>query len=236
VSTDPEDLPQVLMIPHELITVAEGRPVTTRTADDVEVLVRIPTTSELLAAVEAAGRRLEAKGLPKGPGMTAEQADRFTTPLDFTEIAAYLARLRNGGRQQPVDLADRVDPAVAVDRALPAEDRVRFMARLTGPWHGAQPADYLDDAINNDAHTGAVEDWFAGVNQGSEKYLPAQIAVAYGIPEPLAARLLHTAVVACIVTDQIDRAGGAQAPIDLAGRAALYTRGIADTLGIEATS
>jgi hypothetical protein len=131
------------------------------------------------------------------------------------------------------DLISRVDPTIAVDRALNAEDRIRFMARLVGPWQGAQPADYLDEANNADAHAAAVDDWFAGLNKDSGKFLPAQLAAAYGIPEVLASGLLNTAVVACIVLDRLDRAGGAQAPVELAGRAALYVRGIADALGVQ---
>ena len=63
-----DGLPVVLMIPFELMRVAAGNPMITRTASGDEVLVRIPTPSELLAASRDAGNRLAAIGA--GPWAT----------------------------------------------------------------------------------------------------------------------------------------------------------------------
>lgn len=74
-------LATVLMIPWELIHVAQGHPTITRTLQGVEVLVRIPTTDELLKATKEAGERLIEQGQHPGPGMTADVAYGLTRPL-----------------------------------------------------------------------------------------------------------------------------------------------------------
>jgi hypothetical protein len=139
-------------------------------------------------------------------------------------------------KPKPVDLSDRIDPTIAVDRALTAENRALFSSLLAGPWQGAQPADYLDEAINTDTYAGSVEQWWSSQQATTTEYLAGRIATEYDLPEVLADRLLHTAVVACIVLGWLDKLGSGEAAVELAGRAALYARGMADALGIEVAS
>ncbi len=76
-----EGLPVVLMTNFDLLHIAGGNPMIVGTADGGEALVRLYTVDELLAAAERAGAKLEAQGLPPGPGMTRADAERLSAAL-----------------------------------------------------------------------------------------------------------------------------------------------------------
>lgn len=76
-----EGTPTVAITNFELARILAGNPMMCQTLDGREILVRLPTADEVLASVERASDRLAAD-LPRGPGMTREQAVMLTAPID----------------------------------------------------------------------------------------------------------------------------------------------------------
>lgn len=125
------------------------------------------------------------------------------------------------------DLTERIDPALAVDRALTGEDRTRLTERvLVGPMSGAEPADWISEADNADAYLDIVEPW---LRQRGEKRRDT-LAARHELPTRLTHRIYVSALYACIGAGTADpNAPGAV--YVLADRAALWARGYADALG-----
>lgn len=123
-------------------------------------------------------------------------------------------------------LTERVDPALAVDRALNDRERRLLHDRtLVGPYRGAQPADWISEADNADAHLDVVEPW-------CERY--SDLAVnSVRSEHPLPDRLLRRLVVSALYARIGIRHGIPDVPqvTDLAHRAALWARGYAEAAG-----
>lgn len=75
---------RVLLTNHDAVTILAGRELSLMTADERPAKARLFTPDELLKAATATGERLEAEGLPPGPGMTRADAVRLTNPLKET--------------------------------------------------------------------------------------------------------------------------------------------------------
>lgn len=54
-----ENLPVLLLIPSELLRIAEGAPIIVSTTTDQDMLVRLPTPDEFIARVEQAGGSID---------------------------------------------------------------------------------------------------------------------------------------------------------------------------------
>lgn len=72
-----EGMPVVPMLPHDVLSVLEGRAIVVRMADGGEALVRLYTTDEWLPLQHAAA---EEHGAPK---VTRARAEELTRPLVF---------------------------------------------------------------------------------------------------------------------------------------------------------
>jgi hypothetical protein len=135
-------------------------------------------------------------------------------------------------------LIDRIDPALAVDRALNAAERAAFFGYcLTGRWDGAQPADWISEADNADAYLDIIEPWWERYGDKALAYM----LTLYELPEALTRRLLTSALYAtCAITSATLGHEDAPAVGDMARRrthieiacgAALWARGYAEALG-----
>jgi hypothetical protein len=111
-----------------------------------------------------------------------------------------------------------VDPALAVDHALTVPERARFRRVLVGGFAGARPADWIDEADNNDAHLDRVEPWLSLWDRD----VTPTLADDYQIPEEYARRLVVCALYANLAmtgTQQVPRKEPVQ---QLAYRAAAW--------------
>ncbi len=125
-------------------------------------------------------------------------------------------------------LAERIDPALAVDRALTAAERAAFLGFvLVGQYDGAQPADWLDEADNADAYAEPIERWWTQHGQKAVDYL----RVLHELPVPLLHRLLGTALRATFAMASATLGEPRRTHIEIASGAALWARGYAEALG-----
>lgn len=120
------------------------------------------------------------------------------------------------------------DPAIAVDRALDAAERAAFMERLAGPWEGAQPADYIDEALNADVHAAEVEAFWASTH--GFDFHAGMLADDMGVPADVARAILSAASVACVAIGQLGKWGN---PYSLGYRAGKWARGYLAATGAE---
>ena len=126
-------------------------------------------------------------------------------------------------------LTERIDPALAVDRALTGAERTAFLEHiLVGQYDGAQPSDWIDEAGNADAYGAGIGSWW---DRYGDKALDVFL-VNYELPEVLTRRLLNAALVAMygmvgskMTTDH------RRTPIEIAAGASLWARGYAEALG-----
>jgi hypothetical protein len=86
--------------------------------------------------------------------------------------------------------------ALAIDRSLSPSVRVKFERKLTGPWQGAQPADYIDDARNTDAYVHVTEPWWSTHGNDAVIYITS----VTDLPDRDAIALLSCALIALIAT------------------------------------
>lgn len=126
------------------------------------------------------------------------------------------------------DLTGRIDPNLAVDRALTPTERLAFHRHaLTGQHAGAEPADWIDEVRDNDGFLHIVEPWW-------ELHGPATLDLLmqrHKLPEPLSHNLLSCALYATIAIAQDPGASKPRLVIEIADGAALWARGYADALG-----
>ncbi len=127
-------------------------------------------------------------------------------------------------------LCQRIDPAIAVERALTAKEQGAFLDHvLVGPVNGAKTADWLDAADDADAYTPEVEAWWA---EGGDKAVD-YLLVQFELPVSLTRRLLTHALRVALAIRGVDLGAGRRTHIEIAFAAALYVRRYADALGWE---
>lgn len=133
-------------------------------------------------------------------------------------------------------LTERIDPALAVDRALNAAERAAFFEyRLVGQYDGAQPADWIAEAQNADAFLEHTEPWWENHGDRAVAYLMA----LHELPETLTRRLLSAALystfgISSATLGHEDHTVGERrrrTHIEIASGAALWARGYAEALG-----
>ncbi len=128
-------------------------------------------------------------------------------------------------------VANGVDPALAVDRALNDTERDRFRTRvLAGPYDGMEPADWLDEAMNADAYEQQIGQWWDALGDMTV----AAIRDQHGLPEKLTRGLVHAAAYAHhAIRDTADPDGLdlPRATEKIAAAAALWARGYAEGRG-----
>lgn len=131
-------------------------------------------------------------------------------------------------------LCQRIDPAIAVERALTAVELGAFLEHvLIGPMDGAKVADWLDEADNAEAFMPQVEAWWGQSGDAAAGYL----LVRFELPVLLTRRLLTHSLRAVLAIRGTSLSDGGQirTHIEIAAAAALYVRGFADALGWEPT-
>lgn len=130
-------------------------------------------------------------------------------------------------------LFDRIDPALAVDRALTAAERTAFLEFcLVGQFDGAQPADWIAEAQNGDAYAEHIDRWW----RQSGDLVVAYLTARHELPEPVTRALLSASLYAVfgIASATIGpdlAAQGRRTYIELASGAALWVRGQAEAYG-----
>lgn len=132
--------------------------------------------------------------------------------------------------RRKVMTADRMPVAVALDRILTPEERARFQTEFlsAGPYQGAEPADWIEEAADADAYLGVIEEW---MDANNETYMPQLLMY---LPADVARALLWRAVYAWLpVLQGSPPAGGARNPGELALDAATWLRGYAEGRGYE---
>lgn len=70
--------PTAIFTNHDLLMILQGRELTVATIGGGEIKARLATPIELINLADRAGRALEAKGLPPGPGLTLPDAQRLS--------------------------------------------------------------------------------------------------------------------------------------------------------------
>lgn len=126
-------------------------------------------------------------------------------------------------------LAERVDPAIAVERALTAREEGVFLEHvLVGGFQGARPADWLDEADNADAYCGEIDAWWEESGDTALAYL----LTLHELPERLTRRILATALTASIAITRAGQVGAwRRTHIEIASGACLFARGYGEALG-----
>jgi hypothetical protein len=133
------------------------------------------------------------------------------------------------------ELSRRVDPAIAVDRALNAAERGVFLTHyLVGGYEGAAIADWIDEARNADHFAGQLDRWWQRAGDDTAAYL----MTLYELPELLTRGLLSAALYAVFAITsaalEAQRASrGCRGHVEIASGAALWARGYAEALGWE---
>lgn len=132
------------------------------------------------------------------------------------------------------ELTGRIDPALAVDRALNAAERGAYLEyRLIGGYDGASIADWIAEAQNADAYVQIADRWWSQAGDAAVDYLMA----LHELPEELLRALLAAALYAtCGITSatlgqEPWTLNGRRTHIEIASGAALYARGYAEALG-----
>jgi hypothetical protein len=133
------------------------------------------------------------------------------------------------------ELCDRVDTAIAIDRALNAAERGAFLTyclRLGG-YGGATIADWIDEARNADHFAGPIDQWWRRAGDTALAYL----MTLHELPEPLTRQLLSGALYAVfgIASATLDvepwAPTGRRTHVQIASGAALWARGYGEALG-----
>lgn len=70
--------PTVIFTNHDLLMILQGRELSVAMIGGGEANARLATPIELIDLADRAGRALEAKGLPPGPGLTVADAQRLS--------------------------------------------------------------------------------------------------------------------------------------------------------------
>lgn len=118
--------------------------------------------------------------------------------------------------------------SLAVDRALNLEERRVFHeCYLSGSYNGAQPADWIEQARENDAHLDRVEPWWD--NHGDKAV--AEMVAQLGLPEDTVRSLLNAALYATIAVNGAIPEDRRRAVAELATAAGLWTLGYAERTG-----
>lgn len=125
-------------------------------------------------------------------------------------------------------LFERIDPALAVDRALTAAERVAFFEHLlVGQFDGAQPADWISQAQDADAYLSQIEPWWA---QYGDKHI-AYLMTMFELPEQMTHKLLSAALYVTFGLSSATLAQPRRTHSEIASGAALWARGYAEALG-----
>lgn len=78
---------EIPVIVHELLRAATGNPITVRTLDGQDLLLRLATPDELLRFERESRDEIAALGVPfDGPGMSRERAEELCAPLDLDAL------------------------------------------------------------------------------------------------------------------------------------------------------
>lgn len=126
-------------------------------------------------------------------------------------------------------LTARTDPAFAVDRVLSPIERATFTKRLniTGGWQGSTPADYIDQARDQDAHIGVTDPWW----EVNGEPLLTEMNHRFDLPAALNRPVLSSALIACVALGMVSTSDEAEPVLRIAYRAGAYLQGFADALG-----
>jgi len=125
-------------------------------------------------------------------------------------------------------LTNRIDAHLAVDRALTRAERTAFRDKvLTGSYGDAEPADWMAEAAERDAHLDIIEPWMAVHGAHATATLHAR----YGLPEPLIQRVLVSSIYATIALAGAELGGPHRLAVQIAGDALLWAGGFAERCG-----
>lgn len=125
-------------------------------------------------------------------------------------------------------IAERIDPFLAVDRALTAAEREVFLADvLVGQFQGAQPADWIAEADNSDAYLPQIESWWFHYGDKNMAYFRTM----FELPEALLRRIITASLYAMIAVTASSKPGlHRRTHVEIAAGAALWARGYAEAL------
>jgi hypothetical protein len=126
------------------------------------------------------------------------------------------------------ELAGRIDVTLAVEQILTPAERGAFRRHvLVGPFQGADPSDWIDEAMNADAMLDRIEPWWAEHGDATAQAL----AQRYRLPRTLASGLLSAALYAAFAIASADLGERRRGPAEIAAEAAAWTLGFAFRLG-----
>ncbi len=127
-------------------------------------------------------------------------------------------------------LVDRIDPSLAVDRILTPAERHGFKQFcLVGRFDGAQPADWIDEAMNADAYAEHIDPWWKAFG---DQFM-SELTHRHPLPEPLLRKLLGAAMYAVYGLASAYLGRPRRTAMELASDAALWTAGYAERCGWE---
>lgn len=125
-------------------------------------------------------------------------------------------------------LTERIDPSLAVDRALTVAEALAFRQHaLAGVYAGAEPSDWISYAIQSDANLDIVEPWMA---RHADEYIAA-LRERHALPDRLTRRIIVAALYASIPLGRAELGEHRRSVIQLAGDAMLWARGYAERCG-----
>lgn len=134
------------------------------------------------------------------------------------------------------ELTRRIDPSIAVERALNAAERQAFMEyQLVGFADGMKIADWISATADADKYLEIVEKWWRQSGGATVAYL----MMLHELPEQLIRGLLGAALYAVCgigtvtITPEPWTVDGRRTHIDIASGAALYARGYGEAIGWE---
>lgn len=126
-------------------------------------------------------------------------------------------------------LTDRLSAELAVDQALNPVERAAFRKHiLVGPYDGAEPADWIAEAIDRDANLDIIEPW---MDEHGDK-MAAVLRLCVPLPEEVATQILVAALHAKIVLGNVlPGTDHRRMAVEIAGDAMLWARGYAFGIG-----
>jgi hypothetical protein len=125
-------------------------------------------------------------------------------------------------------LTDRISHELAIDRALTAAERAAFRAyALVDQFAGAEPADWISEAYQRDAHLDIIEPW---MDEHADRVV-AELRERHGLPDRMLRLLLVHALDATIAIASADLGERRRTHVEIASDAALWARGYAERCG-----
>jgi hypothetical protein len=146
--------------------------------------------------------------------------------LDRTDVIDL-----EGEKVQVTDalLTDRLDENLAVDQALNTVERAAFRRHLlVGAYDGAEPADWLAEAIECDAELAIIEPWMA---EHGDRFI-AVLRERNSLPVPVTTQILLVALhVKIALSNFIEGTDRQRMAVEIAHDAMLWARGYAFGIG-----